>query len=461
MQLKKGQIIDLEIDAIAFGGRGIGRFEGRAVFVDGVMPGDKVRASLTRIKEKFMEAELVELVAKSAERIEPRCKHFGTCGGCKFQFMKYEDQLGVKKQHVIDALERIGGLKGVRVKNPIGSESEFYYRNKMEFTFGYDGEMNFALGMHLPGRRYDILDLDICYLQSELSVEILNRVREFCLERGWKPRKFTNNEGFLRSLYIREGKRTGEVMVNFVTSQSEGVDNIPKGFVEELEKLADIFGESVSSFYWTNVISKRGQRKRFEEKLIRGKSCLSEIMKLDNGDELKFDILPQAFFQVNTYAAESLYSQVLKYALVEPCKVAFDLYCGTGTIGLFLAKHLEKVLGIESNEEAVKAAVKNAKANGVDHIEFFTGDTGKLLKDLKESPDVVVIDPPRAGVTAKVIEQIDQFSPKTLVYVSCNPTTLARDLRLLTDLGFQLKEVQPVDMFPQTYHIETVCLLQR
>lgn len=459
MNLQKGQIIDLDIKALAFGGAGIGKYEGLTVFVEGTLPGDRVEAAFTKIKPKFAEARLVKITEQSKDREKPRCPYFGKCGGCQLQHMPYQKQLQFKQQHVIDALERIGKIIKPPVEEIIGCPDSFYYRNKMEFSFGYDENMNFSIGLHLPGRRYDILDLKECYLQSELSVKIVNAVREFMAIRGVKPYKFSNGEGFLRSIFVREGKRTDEVMVNLCTSDDlpGDWDEILAEFVEMLTNISD----KIISIYFTQIISRRGQPKQTKERLIYGKSTLSELMQLDNGDCLAFEILPQAFFQVNTLQAEILYSQIVKMALKNEHKVVLDLFCGTGTIGLFLTKHVEQVIGIELNEDACKMARDNAQKNKIFNADFFAADVSKVSKYVKSRPSLIVVDPPRAGLTQKIIKQISDFGTKQMIYVSCNPATLARDILWLKEFGFSLTVAQPVDMFPHTYHIENVCLLER
>lgn len=468
MQLKKGQIIDLDIHALAFGGAGIGRLpktdkhEGLAVFVEKTIPGDKIKAEFTRIKSNFAEAKLVEILEPSKDRKEPKCKYFGICGGCQLQFMPYEKQLEFKRQHVIDAFERIGKIYNPPVNEIIGAEEEFYYRNKMEFSFGYDAQMNFTLGMHYPGRKFDILDLDVCYLQSEFSVEVVNKTRDLMKKLDWPPFKYSNGEGFLKGLFVREGRHTNEVLVNLVTS-----DKVPEEFREGLKKFTELLLEiafdysKAISVCWSKVISKRGSPRQTEENFLHGKKFLTEKMVLKNGDEMTFDINPQAFFQVNTIQGEILYSQVLKFALQKAHSTALDLFCGTGTIALFLAKHIPEVIGIELNEEAIKAARKNSEKNKIFNVEFFAGDVAKVLPKLKHRPSLIVVDPPRAGLTEKMIQSISDFGCNQVIYVSCNPSTLARDCNWLKEFGFIVKEIQPVDMFPQTYHIEAVCLLER
>lgn len=466
MILKKGEIVEFDIHALAFGGQGLGKYNGLTVFVEGTMPGDKVKAALTRIKKNFAEAELVEIVTPAEDRCTPRCPYFGLskgetpkCGGCQFQFMPYQKQLEFKKQNVIDSFERIGKIYDPPVADVFGCKDEYYYRNKMEFSFGYDKDMNFALGMHVPGRRYDVLDLKECYLQSEFSTSIVNKIRDFALSHNLKPYRFENNEGELKSLYIREGKRTNEVMVNLVCSENEVKEEDLKKLVDELLGLPQ--GKKIVSIYYSKVINRRGSPKQIKEILLHGKKAITEKLILENGDELEFDILPQAFFQVNTLQAEVLYSQVLKLAGDRNYETAFDLFCGTGTIGLFLAKHCDKVLGLEISEEAVKAARTNATKNKIFNVDFYVGDVNKALRTVRERPSLIVVDPPRAGLTEKIIKQINDFGASRIIYVSCNPATLARDCNWLKDYGYSVKSIQPVDMFPHTYHIENVCLLER
>lgn len=467
MQLRKGQIVEFDIEKIAFGGNGLGKSEGRVVFVAGTMPGDRVKAAFTKIKDSFSEADLVEVVKKSPDRIEPRCKFFDRCGGCQFQFMPYEMQLQIKKQQVIDAFERIGHLENPPVGEIIGCENQYYYRNKMEFSFGYDEKMEFCLGMHLPGRRYDILDLTECHLESEFSSQIVNSVREFMKMTSWPPFKYSLGEGFLRALYIREGKRTNEVMINFVTS-----DDLPKDFEEKILEFGEVVknlrgknadgGEiKVTTLYHSQIISRRGVPRKTKETLLFGKRTLTEKLILKNGDELTFEILPQAFFQVNTFQAEILYSQVIDFALRKTNNVIFDLFCGTGTIGLFLAKHAEQVFGIELNIDAIRTARENAQFNKIFNIDFLVGDVGKLLHQMKDRPSLIVIDPPRMGLTNEMIGKMADFDAQTIIYVSCNPATCARDYALLTKYGYKMQEIMPVDMFPNSAHIECVCLLER
>ena len=459
MQLRKGQIIEIMIDALAFGGKGIGSFDGMRVFVDNCMPGDLVSASLRRIKKNYCEAQLVELLKPSEERIEQKCKFAEKCGGCQIQFMPYEKQLEVKKQHVIDCFERLGNIKNPPVRDVLASEEEFFYRNKMEFSFGYDADMNFTLGMHLPGRRYDILDIDECLLMSKKANLVVNTVRDFVkneLANGWVPYKYSCGEGFLRSLFMRESRYAGTFLVNLAIA-----DNFPDNFDEKIEELGQkLKNVGVDSFMFTKVISKRGQKRQDILQPVYGEAKLCEELHIEDM-KLSFDVLPDAFFQVNTYGAERLYKQVLDYALQEKSEKVLDLFCGTGTIGMFVSKHVGSVVGVELNSDAVKSARMNAEKNGISNIEFIEGDVAKVLEEQKLDADLVIVDPPRAGLTGKMAEYVLAFDCDKIVYVSCNPGTLARDCEFFLENGYKLKEVQPVDMFPHTFHIENVCLLEK
>lgn len=465
-KLKRGETIEIEIKTLAFEGGGIGDYEGLKVFVEGTMPGDKVLVYVFKVKRNFALARLVEIIEKSKDRIEPICENANVCRGCQMQFIPYQKQVEFKKKHIEDCLQRIGGFKDVTVSEMIECKNKFYYRNKMEFSFGYDAEKNFTLGMHAPNRRFDILDLKKCYLQSQFSSAILAVVRKFAIEKDFKPFNFGNGDGDFRALYIREGKRSGEVMVNIVTSDNlsqETVDDISELSVRLSNLISVAEGEEdkkIVSIYWTKIISKKGVPRSDRSTLLFGKNAISEKMIIDE-DELNFDIYPQSFFQVNTFQAEELYKVVRDLAIENSQGVVFDLFCGTGTIGLFLAKHVNQVIGVELVEDAVKSARENALKNSIFNADFYLGDVFKKLAEIKERPSLVIIDPPRAGLTEKTIEKLNEFSPSQIIYVSCNPATLARDLKLFSEFGYEIKTLKGVDMFPQTYHIECVCLLEK
>ena len=465
MKRKKGSEIELTIDALSFGGKGIGQLEdGYKVFVAGVAVGDKVRASFRKLKTKYGEAKLEEILEPSPMRVAPKCAHFDTCGGCKWQFLPYEEQVKVKEQQVRDSVERIGGLSGELVQTIIANESPWYYRNKMELSFGpgrtEGSEEEFAmLGFYPPGYHYEVFDLTECHLMNEWMGELVGLVRDFAKRNNLPIYKSDTHEGLLRNLLIREGKNTGEIMVNLVTSTSpfEGQEAL-KTLLEGHE-----FGENkqrITSLYWTTVYQHPGTPTWKESTLLSGKKTLTEVLRLDNGQELSFEILPDAFFQTNTRQAEVLYSKVVELAGLSGEEIVFDLYCGTGTIGLFCAHKAKQVVGVEVNESAVDNARDNALKNGIKNASFYLGSVEDRLKNLKQKPDVVIVDPPRSGLGEKVVEKCSEFGAGRIVYVSCNPSTMARDLKAFAELGYTTKSIHPVDMFPQTAHIECVCLLE-
>lgn len=454
--LKKGEAVELEIMDLAFGGTGVGKIktdEGElAVFVDRCVPGDLVSARFTKIKKQYAEAQLGKILRASPARIAPRCKHFGVCGGCSLQFLSYEDQLQWKQKMVMDALERIGGFRDVAVETILGCESPWFYRNKMEYSFGADA----TLGLH-PAKNYkEIFDLEECFLQSPRSVEIALAVERWAQAKhlsGFDPR---SSEGILKNLVVREGKNTGEIMVNLVTAGED--------FPHEKD-FADLMAEKfpdVTSCYRTAVTVRRGYRTVVKEFLLFGKPALTETLTVQN-ITLRFEIHPQAFFQPNTKQAQILYGKILESAQPKASDRVLDLFCGTGTIGMFFAKAGCRVTGIELNEDAIENAKNNARQNNINDIEFLCGDIEKFLLtpcSAVHQPSLLITDPPRAGIAQKSLEKIIALKIPKWIYISCNPATLARDLKIICETGsYRLKKIQPVDMFPHTYHIETVCLL--
>jgi 23S rRNA (uracil1939-C5)-methyltransferase len=453
---KKNQELELKIDALVYGGNGIGQVEGYKVFVDSVAPGDSVLARMTKAKSSYGEAKLLKVLQPSALRIEPRCKHFSVCGGCKWQFLDYAKQCDEKEQQVKDAVSRIGGLPVSLVKPLIPCVEPWFYRNKMELSFGLSASGEAMLGFYPPGYHYEVFDLEECFLQSELLAEIAKKVRDFANEHKIPVYNSKTHEGLLRTLTVREGKNTGEVMVILTTST--GVFDHKDGFVALFEN-----DPRISSVYWNSVYQVPGQPTWIEENLLAGKASLTETLMLETGVQLEFDILPQAFFQTNTKQAEVLYSQVLLAAGLTGEEVVFDLYCGTGTIGLFCAHKAKQVVGIEINESAVESARGNAQRNKISNVSFYLGGVEQRLEELGKSsvakPDIVIVDPPRAGLEGDTVEKVAAFRANKIVYVSCNPSTLARDLKLFAEKGYTVASIQPVDMFPQTHHIECIAVL--
>lgn len=465
--MKTGDIIELNIDSLAFGSSGIGRFivdeKPFTIFVEGTVPGDIVKVRIGRKKKKYAFGYIEEFIKKSSQRMEPRCKHFGACGGCALQFLSYEEQLKIKEQHVKDAVARIGGLDAGIVLPIIGCKEPWYYRNKMEFSFGQSKDGCLELGLHLRRMHYDVIELEECLLLNDYVGDLIKVVRDFFRNL---PKEKSSNAINLKSLVVREGKNSGEIMINLITENLEesfsGAAAAVENFLESFKNMILIFFEKIkiSSIYFTNVKNKKGQPKQIVGKLLWGNPTINEIIKLNNGVELAFQISPQAFFQPNTRQAEVLYSQAIAAADLTGNETVFDLFCGTGTIGIFAAGSAKKVYGIEINASAVEDAKKNAELNRTKNIEFVIGDVLKNLPQLKEQPDVIIVDPPRNGLMPETIEKIAEFGPQKIVYVSCNPATLARDGAMFKKTGYTLLQVQPVDMFPQTYHIECVALFK-
>lgn len=450
MKLKKGTEIVLKIDSLVYGGSGIGTWEGLKVFVEGVVPGDTVRASLSRIKPNYAEAQLVEVIEKSPLRIAPKCKHFGVCGGCKWQFLSYEEQCKVKERQVRDAIVKIGHLDASLVLPIIPNETPWYYRNKMELSFDTENR----LGLYPKGYHFEVFDMEECFLQSELMIEIVAKIRDFQKKNKIPAYNSKTHEGLLRNLIIREGKNTNEAMINLVTST--GIFDHKDEFIELFNK-----DKRITSLYWTTVYNVPGHPTFTEETLLHGKPALTEILHLENGQKLEFDILPRAFFQTNTKQAEVLYSKVIELAELTGKETVLDLYCGTGTIGLFCAHKAKEVIGIEENEHAVESARGNATRNGITNATFYLGRVEHRLSTIESRPDVVIVDPPRAGLGSDVVDAVVKFGAKKIVYVSCNPATLARDLAYFGGLGYKCESVTPVDMFPQTHHVESVAVMVR
>lgn len=460
----------LKAESAAFEGGCVARHEGMAVFVSGCVPGDTVRARVTKSKKRYAEARTLELLEPSPVRVEPPCTYFNDCGGCKWQNLLYTEQLRWKHQHVVDAFQRIGGLENVEVRPTIGCAEEYFYRNKMEFSFGDQrwltaeeiaegGELrrDFALGLHVPGRYDRILDVHKCWLQSELSNRILNLTRVFALQHGLSIYNTHTHEGLLRHLVIRQSRLSGETMVILVTS-----DDADEMIAAYAALLRDELPEVTTLVQGIN--RKKAQIAFSEEtRTLYGPGTITEGVA---GND--FVISPFSFFQTNSLQAERLYEEALTAAGLDGAATAWDLYCGAGTITLAAARRAGNVLGIELNEGAVIDARLNAGRNGLANVEFVAGDLKDVIAARSEGlrgggsgrPTVVITDPPRAGMHEDVTRTLLDLAPERISYVSCNPTTQARDCAILAAM-YTVEYVQPVDMFPQTYHVETVARLVR
>jgi len=444
---KRGEEVEVAIDSLAHGGAGVGRAEGFVVFVRGAVPGDRVRARVEKAKRSFAEARLVELVEPSGQRIEPRSPH----PGAPWQVLPYERQLAEKERQVRDALARLGGFEEAPVETIMPAVEPWRYRNKVEYSFGHSDEGELTLGFHRAGR-WDVIDsIDEDVLASERVDELRRAVLEWCRDEGLSAYDRRDHGGFLRNLVVREGRRTGQLQARLVTS--------PGSFRHD-ELAAGLPADSV---LWTQAEGVGETTRGGKTKTLKGAQAIDEELDL-GGTRLRFSISPDAFFQTNTEMAERLYGTAAELAGLTGRERVFDLYCGIGTIALCLALDAAAIVGVEVVERAVADAIDNAKRNGVDNARFFAGDIRTAMRPLIEqegAADVVVIDPPRPGLSQKVVRRVLEVEAPRVVYVSCNPTTLAPNARQLVDAGYALRTVRPVDMFPQTPHIECVALLER
>jgi 23S rRNA (uracil1939-C5)-methyltransferase len=436
-------MVEVTVDSLAYGGAGVARLDRYVVFVSGAVPGDRVRAEITKSKRAYAEARAVEILEPSPDRIPPVADH----PGVPWQVLPYEKQLETKHSQVADALERIGRLSGFELEPIVPAVQQWRYRNKLEYSFGTGPDGELVCGFHAPGRWNDIVPVGDCMLTTERGNAIREQVLAWCRERGLDAWDRRNQLGLLRNLVVREGRRTGQFQVRLVTS--------PADFgVEDLAEAVD-----ADSFSWTATEDLGESTRGGRTALLKGPPRLEERV----GD-LMFRISPEAFFQTNTEMAEVLYGTAVEFAGLRGSERVFDLYSGIGTIGLALASRSREVVGVEIVEGAVADAIENAKLNEITNARFYAGDIRLAMRDLVQEagkPDVCVIDPPRAGLSQKVVRRIIEAGPSRVVYVSCNPTTLAPNAAQMVEAGYRLTRVRPVDMFPQTPHIECVALLER
>jgi 23S rRNA (uracil1939-C5)-methyltransferase len=459
MKIKKGLHVEVEIEDIAFGGRGLARLDGMAVFVDQAVPGDRVTIRIFKKKKNYAEARVVDLIEASPFRIIAPCEYSGFCGGCKWQFLDYDQQLIYKRNHVLDSLEHIGLINNTDVHPTIPSETIFGYRNKMEFSCAdrrwlLPDELNrpeidreFALGLHVPGTFDKVIDTRVCLLQPDLGNEILNAVRSFMRASDAPVYGLRSHTGFWRFVVLRHSVAYDQWMVNIVTAHEdlELLRPLAEGLMEKYPQVVSVIN---------NVTSRKASVAIGEiEHVLAGSDTIS-----DKIGGFEFDISANSFFQTNSRGAEVLFKTVGKYAGLTGNETVLDLYSGTGTIPIMLSGFCKSVTGIEIIESAVANAEKNCRNNGVSNCSFIKGDIRQCLPQIDQKPDLLIIDPPRAGMHKDVVRQVLQMGVNRIVYVSCNPATMARDLGLMQDL-YRLVEVQPVDMFPHTYHIEAVARL--
>ncbi|HWH95336.1 MAG TPA: 23S rRNA (uracil(1939)-C(5))-methyltransferase RlmD [Baekduia sp.] len=445
---QRGDELELHIDSLAFGGAGVARFgpstHGWVVFVREALPGDTVRAVVTKRKRHYGEARLLEVITPSPDRVEPAADH----PGAPWQVLPYDKQLEIKSQQVDDALRRLGHLDGFELRPIVGAEQQWRYRNKLEFSFGTGADGQLICGFHAPGSWEDIVPVEDCMLQSERGNQARRQVLAWAREQGYSAYDRRTQLGALRNLVIREGRRTGELQVRLVVSDGVEVD---AGSLNAAVHADSVLVTSIETVGETTAGG--------DTELVAGEATIAEEVS-----GLRFRLSGQAFFQTNTEMAEKLYAAAAELAGLQGWERVYDLFCGIGTIGLSLAARSGEVWGLEIVEEAIADAIRNAKANDISNARFFAGDVRLALRELVEKagrPDVIVVDPPRAGLSQKVVRRVLEASPKRIVYVSCNPTTLAPNAAQMVEGGYVLKTVQPVDMFPQTPHIECVALLVR
>jgi 23S rRNA (uracil1939-C5)-methyltransferase len=449
--VKKDELVELDIESLAYGGNGVARTDGFVVFVRRGLPGDRVRARVTKVKRSHAEALAVAVVEPGPERVEAPCAHYPACGGCRFQDLAYESQLAQKQAWVRDAFQRLGGIAEAPLEEIVPCEPEiFHYRNKLEYSFTATPS-GAALGFHRAGRWDEVLDIQRCWLTTDLGNGIREAVRDWAREEGLEAYSQEDGTGYLRHLVVREGRNTGQALVQLVTAPGERFE---QGYlVDVLRRLPE-----VRSIHWA-VNDSPAEVTNLPTKLLWGQEWIEEELC-----GLRFRVRPNAFLQTNTAMAERLYGLAGEAAALTGGETVWDLYCGIGTIGLTLARDALTVWGIEVSEESVACALENAELNGITNAAFFAGNVGQSVDELLERsgpPDVVVVDPPRAGLAGKALRGVGRIGAQRLVYVSCNPTTLAGDVKALREDGYELVRATPVDMFPHTPHVECVALLER
>lgn len=468
MKKNKKNLILENIKLLSAGAKGvsIGKTEdGKTIIVSGAIPGDIVNARVKKAKSKYYEADAVEILTPSPFRVEPECEHFGVCGGCKWQNMSYEKQLEFKQDEVINNIKRIGGIEDFESIPILGGDEPYYYRNKMEFSFsnarwltseeiksGTDINQKNALGFHIPGQWSKILDLKNCYLQEYPSNEIRLAIRNYAIENKLDFFDLKSQDGFLRTLMLRQNSK-GEwmILIQFFKENEEQRIKLLNFILEQFPQITTLL----------YAINPKGNDSVYDLDI---KTYFGEGFIFEEMDGLKFKIGPKSFFQTNYKQALNLYRKTLEFADINENQVVYDLYTGTGTIAQYIARHTKQVIGIEAVPEAIDAAKENAKLNGLDNCIFYCGDMKEVFTEefLAQHPkaDVLITDPPRDGMHPKVVEQILKLSPNRIVYVSCNSATQARDLALMKDF-YRVEKILPVDMFPQTHHVENIALLTK
>jgi 23S rRNA (uracil1939-C5)-methyltransferase len=472
--LKKGDLIQIKVDRYAFEGKGIGRInfdnpsdnsaeaDSFIVFVNGAYPGDIVSAKIKKLKKSYAEAVVQEVISPSPQRVQPRCKYFGFCGGCKQQDLDYLQQIAHKQEQVEDIFKHDGGFSDFQIENILPTENIFFYRNKMEFSFSdsqwlinidenIKSKKGFFLGLHVPNNFEKILDIEECFLQSELSSRILNFTREFFKMRNATIYNTKTHSGYLRNIIIRQSQKTSDLMINLVT------------FDENELLMKEYVSEAIRRFPEITTIVNNISKKKASiavgdyEIVYHGSGFIHD--KIGN---YIFRISANSFFQTNTIQAEKLYSTALEFAELKGDEIIYDLYSGAGTIAIYVSEFAKEVYGFESVESSIYDAKENLEINKIENVTFIQADLYKsflAFTNVLPKPDVVILDPPRGGMHSVTVKDVLELSPQKIVYVSCNPSTQVRDIKMLVDGGYKLIKIRPVDMFPHTYHIENVAML--
>ncbi|PAB58161.1 23S rRNA (uracil(1939)-C(5))-methyltransferase RlmD [Anaeromicrobium sediminis] len=451
IEIRTEEIYEVHIHDLGTSGEGIGRVEGMTIFIEGCVPGDIVKAKIDTVKKNYAIGTIVEMVQESDIRKDPVCAHAHECGGCQIMHIDYEEQLKIKTKKVKDSLERIGKLENVTVHDTIGMTNPYYYRNKAQFPVGMIDSKS-LIGFYKK-KSHDIVNLETCHIQQKVNEKVVEVMRKYIDEKKISVYDEKKHKGFIRHILTKVGYATGEIMVVIIGNGYELMyeEEIVQDLVDNIEGLESVV---------LNINRNKANK-------ILGKKCKTLYGKdtiIDYIGNLKFEISPLSFFQVNPTQTEVLYSKALEYANLSGKETVYDIYCGIGTISLFLAGKAKQVYGIEVIDAAIDDAKINAKINNIDNAAFFVGKAEEVVPKMYKDgmvADVAVVDPPRKGCDERVLDTLVKMNPERIVYVSCNPSTLARDLKYLDENGYKTVEAQPVDMFPHTTHVETVTLIEK
>ena len=458
-KLKRGQELELTISDLAFGGQGIAKLDDLIFFVKDAIPNQKIIARISKAKKKYVEAYKVETLEKSKDEINPKCNHFKYCGGCTIQQLTYEKQTHYKQLQVYDIISKIGEIKNPKINDILPCNKIFYYRNKMEYTFSgnpwyVDNETydDVIIGLHVPKRFDKILSINECHINDPIFNDLNTTIKACANKFNLVPYDVRKHVGFLRFLVLRIGVHTNEVMVNFVTAGYK-----PKLIAPLVELILEKF-PNVKSIVNT-INADKNNTATGNIKLIHGESYINEKI----GDYI-FKVSANSFFQTNSYQVKTLYDYIIKTAKFKKSDIVYDLYCGTGTIGIYISSYVKKVYGIEIVKDAIEDAKFNAEVNGLENTSFYASDIKDFFNEknnITDKPNTVIIDPPRPGLHGDVVQDIISLSPGKIIYVSCNPSTQARDVKIFMENDYKISDIQPIDMFPLTPHIECIITLKK